>query len=190
MSNQNRSKRKSKRDPNFAREAKKYDNPIPSREFIMESINEKGCPISFAEIASVLAIKDEDQLIALDRRLGAMLRDGQLIKNRKKGFCVIDKEELIVGRVTGHADGFGFLIPEEGGDDLFLTHREMRKLMHGDRAVVRVAGIDNRGRREGTIVEVLERAHEKIVGRLAIEGGVGFVRPDNKRMTQEIIGAG
>ncbi|OOZ13584.1 ribonuclease R [Solemya velum gill symbiont] len=187
MSNQNRSKRKSKRDPNFAREAKKYDNPIPSREFIMESINEKGCPISFAEIASVLAIKDEDQLIALDRRLGAMLRDGQLIKNRKKVFCVIDKEELIVGRVTGHADGFGFLIPEEGGDDLFLTHREMRKLMHGDRAVVRVAGIDNRGRREGTIVEVLERAHEKIVGRLAIEGGVGFVRPDNKRMTQEII---
>ncbi len=187
MSNQNRSKRKSRRDPNFAREAKKYDNPIPSREFIMESINEQGCPISFAEIASVLGIKDEDQLIALDRRLGAMLRDGQLIKNRKKGFCVIDKEELIVGRVTGHADGFGFLIPEEGGDDLFLTHREMRKLMHGDRAVVRVAGIDNRGRREGTIVEVLERAHEKIVGRLAIEGGVGFVRPDNKRMTQEII---
>jgi ribonuclease R len=187
LSNQNRSKRKSRRDPNFAREAKKYDNPIPSREFIMESINEQGCPISFAEIASVLGIKDEDQLIALDRRLGAMLRDGQLIKNRKKGFCVIDKEELIVGRVTGHADGFGFLIPEEGGDDLFLTHREMRKLMHGDRAVVRVAGIDNRGRREGTIVEVLERAHEKIVGRLAIEGGVGFVRPDNKRMTQEII---
>ncbi len=187
MSNQNRSKRKSRRDPNFAREAKKYDNPIPSREFIMESINEQGCPISFAEIASALGIKDEDQLIALDRRLGAMLRDGQLIKNRKKGFCVIDKEELIVGRVTGHADGFGFLIPEEGGDDLFLTHREMRKLMHGDRAVVRVAGIDNRGRREGTIVEVLERAHEKIVGRLAIEGGVGFVRPDNKRMTQEII---
>ncbi len=187
MTQKTKSKQGKKRDPHQAREAQRYDNPIPSREFIMELLAEQGLPLSFKEISAHLQLVEEDQLIALDRRLGAMLRDGQLLKNRKNGFCLINKQDLIAGRVTGHPDGFGFLIPDEGGDDLFLTPREMRKVMHGDRAVARIAGIDHRGRREGAIVEVLERRHTSVVGRLKIEGGIGFVDPDNKRMTHEII---
>jgi ribonuclease R len=178
--------RRPRKDPNLAREAKKYDNPIPSREFIMQTLNEEGCPLSFNKLVFHLQITEE-QSEALDFRLRAMVRDGQVILNRKGGYCVINKTDLIVGRVIGHKDGFGFLTPEEGGDDLFLLPREMRQVLHGDRVVVRVSGVDNRGRHEGAIVEVLERAHSRIVGRIHLESEVGFVRADNKRITHEII---
>ncbi len=152
----------------------------------MQTLNEEGCPLSFNKLVFHLQIT-EQQSEALDYRLRAMVRDGQVIRNRKGGFCVINKTDLIVGRVIGHKDGFGFLTPEEGGDDLFLLPREMRQVLHGDRVVVRVSGVDNRGRREGAIVEVLERAHSRIVGRIHLESEVGFVRADNKRITHEII---
>jgi len=181
-----RRKSRTPKDPYHAREAKKYDNPIPSREFIMETVQREGCPLSTSEIASHLEL-DDQQAESLEFRLKAMVRDGQLIRNRRGGYCLVDSKELIAGRVQGHKDGFGFLIPDEGGEDLFLLPREMRQVMHGDRIVVRVSGVDHKGRREGTIVEVLERAHERIVGKLHIEGEVGFVEADNRRITHEII---
>jgi len=116
-----------------------------------------------------------------------MERDGQLVCNRRGGYCVVNQTNLVAGRVIGHPDGFGFLKPDDGADDLFLSPREMRALMHGDRAVVRVTGVDHRGRREGAMVEVLERANRNVVGRLYMEGGVGFVVPDNKRLAKEIV---
>jgi len=181
-----RRKTRSPKDPYHEREARKYDNPIPSREFIMETVQQVGCPLSTSEIASKLEL-DEQQAESLEFRLKAMVRDGQLIRNRRGGYCLVDSKELIAGRVQGHKDGFGFLIPDEGGEDLFLLPREMRQVMHGDRVVVRVSGVDHKGRSEGTIVEVLERAHERIVGKLHIEGEVGFVEADNRRITHEII---
>ena len=84
-------------------------------------------------------------------------------------------------------DGFGFLVPDDGGSDLFLSAREMEKVMHGDRAIARVAGTDQRGRPEGKIVEVLERANSKLVGRIYNEHGVWFVEPENKRISQRIL---
>ena len=181
-----RRKSRASSDPYHEREARKYDNPIPSREFIMETVQREGCPLSTSEIASHLEL-DGQQAESLEFRLKAMVRDGQLIRNRRGGYCLVDSKELIAGRVQGHKDGFGFLIPDDGGEDLFLLPREMRQVLHGDRVVVRVSGVDHKGRREGTIVEVLERAHERIVGKLHIEGEVGFVEADNRRITHEII---
>ena len=174
-------------DPHADREAEKYQNPIPSREFIMEVLDKAGRPLGREQLAKVLNLKDPDQREALRRRLRAMERDGQLIFNRRKEYCLVSKMDLIRGRVIGHPDGFGFLQPEEGGDDLFIPAREMRALMHGDRVVASVSGVDRRGRREAVIVEILERAHESVVGRLLIEGGVACLVPDNKRLTQEIL---
>ncbi len=175
------------KDPNFAREAQKYENPIPSREFIMEAIDELGCPLSFDELAEALGLLEEDQLEALSRRLRAMIRDGQLIRNRRGGYCRVNHADMIPGRVIGHPDGFGFLKPDDGGDDLFLVPREMRKVWHGDRVVAQVSGTDRRGRKEGVVIEVLERAFSRLVGRLHIEKGVAFVLPDNKRIPQQIL---
>lgn len=175
------------RDPHHAREARKYANPIPSREFILEVLAGEVAPLKFDRIAERLELSDPEQLDALSRRLSAMERDGQLVCNRRGGYCVVNQTNLVAGRVIGHPDGFGFLKPDDGADDLFLSPREMRALMHGDRAVVRVTGLDHRGRREGAMVEVLERANRNVVGRLYMEGGVGFVVPDNKRLAKEIV---
>ncbi|NCA71514.1 MAG: ribonuclease R [Sphingobacteriia bacterium] len=174
-------------DPHRGREAKKYANPIPSREFILETLHALGAPIGFADLAAELDLADEPDLIALERRLGAMVRDGQLVRNRNDAFCLVNSRDLIAGRVIGHADGFGFVRPDEGGDDLYLYPKEMRSLFHGDRVVVRVAGRDRRGRLEGAVVEILERNTRSVVGRLYKESGVGFVMPDNKRLSHDII---
>lgn len=173
-------------DPHHARESRKYQNPIPSREFIMDLLEKHGAPIWRNELAEILDLKSEDGIEALRRRMNAMERDGQLVRNRRGAFCLVNKSDLIAGRIIAHPDGFGFLKPDKGGDDLFLTPRQMRTVLHGDRAVVRVVGVDRRGRTEGALVEVLERANHKIVGRLHIESGLGFVQPDNKRLHQEI----
>ncbi len=180
------SKDSRKQDPHHARESRKYQNPIPSREYIMELLEQHGAPMWRNELAELLGLSSEEDVEALRRRMNAMERDGQLVRNRRGAFCLVNKSDLIAGRIIAHPDGFGFLKPDRGGDDLFLTPRQMRSLLHGDRAVVRVVGVDQRGRIEGALVEVLERANHTVVGRLHIEMGLGFVQPDNKRLHQEI----
>ncbi len=174
-------------DPHRQREAKKYDNPIPSREFILETLTEHAAPAPFDEVASLLGLSSDDDRVALERRLGAMVRDGQLLRNRREAFCLVNKRDLVAGRVIGHPDGFGFVKPDDGGDDLYLYPKEMRALFHGDRIVARVTGKDRRGRLEGAVVEILERSTTSVVGRLYSESGVGFVVPDNKRLTHDVI---
>ncbi|MCK9619475.1 MAG: ribonuclease R [Methylobacter sp.] len=178
---------KSTNDPYAQREAEKYENPIPSRELILQLIEHAGKPLRREEIAEAFSLEDEDQLEALRRRLRAMERDGQLLFNRGKKYCLVNNEDLIAGRVIGHADGFGFLKPDDGSDDLFLSPREMNPLLHNDRALVRIAGIDKKGRREGAVVEVLQRNTHQIVGRLYKENGFTYVVPDNKNIAQTVL---
>ena len=186
-----RPKKKSppKKDPFAKREARKYKSPIPSREFIMQQLAEVGKPMTLPKIAQRLNLTKKDELNALSRRLKAMERDGQLIRNRRKGYGVAKKMDLVRGRVIGHPDGYGFLVPDEGGGDLFVSHKEMRQLMHGDRVLFNIIGIDNKGRREGALVEVLEHCTEEIVGRFCHKRGqnVAFIKPDNRRLTHNIL---
>lgn len=176
-------------DPHAEREAQKYDSPIPSREFIIGELKEAGKPLSFNALAGQLGLHEDTQQIALQRRLNAMERDGQVIRNRRDGYCLPDKLDLVRGRVSAHADGFGFLIPEEGGNDVFLSARQMRTLLHGDKALVRIMGMDRRGRPEGAVVEVIERNNQSVVGRYYEESGIGFVTPDNARLQDVLIPA-
>ena len=177
----------STKDPYAQREAEKYENPIPSRELILQLIEHAGKPLRREEIAEAFSLESEDQLEALRRRLRAMERDGQLLFNRGKKYCPVNNEDLIAGRIIGHADGFGFLKPDDGSDDLFLSPREMNPLLHNDRALVRVAGIDKKGRREGAVVEILQRNTHQVVGRLYKEDGFTYVVPDNKNISQTIL---
>jgi ribonuclease R len=173
-------------DPHLERERERYENPLPSREFIMEVLQQHGAPLLADELAQLLGIVPEETDL-FSRRLRAMERDGELMQNRKGDLCVVDKLDLIKGRIIGHPDGFGFMHPEDESEDLFLSPREMQKVMHGDRVMGREIGADRRGRREGKIVEVLERANTHIVGRLIIEHGIMLVAPENKRITQDIL---
>jgi ribonuclease R len=176
-----------KQDPYLKREAEKYEQPIASREHILQLLGHTGKPLRRAEIADAFSLASEDQLEALRRRLRAMERDGQLLFNRAQQYCVVNNKDLIVGRVIGHADGFGFIKPDDGSDDLFLTPREMNPLLHNDRAMVRVVGIDKKGRREGAVVEILERNTHRIVGRLYKEDSFTYVVPDLKNIAQTVL---
>ncbi|MBN2647168.1 MAG: ribonuclease R, partial [Thiotrichales bacterium] len=176
-------------DPHAEREAEKYDNPIPSREFILQMLEDVGRPLRQFEIAKELSVDeaDEERYEALARRLKAMIRDGQLVRNRRGAFGLLKKMDLVKGRVLGHPDGFGFVVPDEGGKDLFLSEKEMHKVMHGDRVIASVAGEDRRGRQEGIIVEVSEHATKQLLGRLAFDGNLAWVRPNNNRIAQDIF---
>ena len=175
-----------RRDPHASREATRYEQPIASRELILEVITEADRPVNRTDVEALLDIHDETGVEALRRRLNAMLRDGQLVRNRRNCYALADQFDLVQGRVIGHQDGFGFLVTDDEGDDVFLSARQMRALFHGDRVMVRITGLDRRGRREGDVVEVLKRNTHTVVGRFYSENGVNFVTPDNKRLPNDI----
>ena len=163
-----------------------YNVTIPERADILAFLQAEGTPHDLKHIAEALGVKTSAERAALSKRLKAMVRDGQIIRNRKQGYGLLDKMDLIAGRVIGHADGYGFLRPDDEGDDVYLSGREMRGLLHGDRAAVRVTGHDTRERRKGALVEVLDRANDTVVGRYFAENNIGFVIPDNRRIHQDI----
>ncbi len=185
-----RNKLAHRNDPHAAREAERYARPVPSREFILEYLGSCDGPRTLEAIAKALGVRDDDRRIALGRRLNAMEREAQVIRNRRDAYGVPAKMDLLTGRVIGHPDGFGFLARDEGGDDVFLSARQMKSLLHGDRAVVRITGLDKRGRAEGALVEVVERANREVVGRFFQDAGIGRVVPDNKRLHQDVLIAG
>ena len=173
-------------DPFLERERAQYEHPLPSREYILQLLENQGVPVAEEELCNLLLIQ-ENELELFSRRLRAMERDGQIMRNRRRAICVMDKLGLIKGKVQGHPDGFGFLIPEDGSSDLMLSAKEMHKVLHGDTVVARETGMDRRGRREASIVEVLEHATQRLVGRLFEEHGIQFVVAENRRISQDIL---
>lgn len=174
-------------DPHAAREAQRYENPIASREAILDLLAQQGKSLDVDAIAAALNIRDDVAREALDKRLNAMLRDGQLLQNRRGDFAPARKLDLIAGSVLANAEGYGFLRPDEGGEDLYLSPAQMRQVLHGDRVLASVVGVDRRGRRQGAIREVLERRASRLVGRIVEEHGITVVAPDDKRLHQDIL---
>ncbi len=174
------------RDPEANAEAKKHKNPVPSRTYLLEFLEERGVPVPLDDLVEALELNPRERT-ALSRRLGAMVRDGQVLPNRRAEYCLVDRIALVTGVVSAHRDGFGFVVPDQGGaEDVFLSPRYMRELMHGDRVAVRVSGQDRRGRPEGSLVEVLARNTTTVVGRYVRERRVGFVVPEDPRITHKI----
>jgi ribonuclease R len=165
----------------------RIDAQAPGREEILAFMEAHGEPLTRRELAAALDVHGSGRLEILRRRLRAMVNDGQLIRNRRGAFGLAAKMDLVAGRVSAHRDGFGFMIPDGGGDDLYLAPRQMRAVLHGDRVLASVVGVDQRGRREGVIREILERAHEVVVGHFVEESGIALVVPDNPKITQDIL---
>ena len=157
-----------------------------SREEILAALTAAGVPIGPAELARRLGITDETTH-AFDAQLADLEQAGFVMRNRKGELCIASKLDLVSGTVHGHPDGFGFVVPDTGHDDLFIAPREMRKALHGDRVTVKRIGYDRRGRPEGAIVDVLARANHEVVGRLHEERGIWFVEAENRRINQDLL---
>jgi ribonuclease R len=166
-----------------------YSYTIPSREEILGILRTATEPQDVQSLAAALNVK-EDELEGLTRRLNAMERDGQIKPNRHGDYQLAHQPSFIEGRVSGHREGYGFLIPDDGSADIFLPEKEMQKVLHGDRVQIRIIGTDRRGRPEGTIVEVVERANTHVIGRLLNENGAWVVAPEDKRIGQDILLSG
>ncbi|MEH6543138.1 MAG: ribonuclease R [Porticoccaceae bacterium] len=176
-----------KRDPHADREAARYEQPITSREYILSLLSKSVGPMTQEELCREFGMDDTDQIEALRRRLQAMVRDGQIVRNRSGGFGALDKMNVIKGRVNGHPEGFGFVITGSGEADIFLSSRQMRRVLSGDEVLVRIEGFDRKGRPEGSIVEVVDHRTQQLVGRYFTEGGIHFVRPDNPSISQDVL---
>ena len=179
--------KKTHQDPQAELEAKRYDNPIVSRQFILQVLEEAGEPVSFETIAKKSNIEESESKRALHKRLNAMERDGQLICNRKGKYCLVDSTDLVRGKVLAHRDGYGYLALEQGGDDWYLSPREMHSVFHGDKVLARVKKIDRKGRTEGAIVEILDGSTHHVVGRLFEESGLVFVSSEDPRILHDLI---
>ena len=159
----------------------------PDRKAIISLLEDHGKPLQRRDIVERLAVESADSREILRRRLIAMIRDGQLVKNRRNAYGLPAKMDLVAGRISAHKDGYGFVMPDDGESDLYLSPRQMRSVLHGDRVLASVVGVDARGRREGAVTEILERAHERIVGRFVEESGIALLVPDDPRINQDVL---
>ena len=166
-------------DPHQKRESEKYDNPIPSREYILEFIKEK--PLNKFDLYDLLKV-DGKQKKPLTHRLKAMVRDQQLSCDREGVFSIFSgKSGIMIGTVIANPKGFGFIKLEEGGKDLRLSSKEMQLVFHGDKVKARL--LNQRG--DAQIVKVIESI-KTVVGRLHLDQDDAYVVVDDKRIRNKI----
>jgi len=177
----------SKRKKSTSGRGATYKHPIPKRSAILKFLRDAGQPLKAEALMKGFDLKGQRMRTLLMDNLSKMVRAGQIIENRRSEFCLLEKLELITGTVSGHQDGFGFLRRDDGGEDMYLSAREMRAIFHGDRVAVRTAGKDRRGRDEARLVEVLERGTREVAGQFIRERGIGVVIPDNPKVAHRIL---
>lgn len=166
-------------DPHQKRESEKYDNPIPSREYILEFIKDK--PLNKYDLYDLLKV-DGKQKKPLTHRLKAMVRDQQLSCDRDGVFSIFSsKSGILIGTIVANPKGFGFIVLDEGGKDLRLNSRQMQLVFHGDRVEARL--LNQRG--DAKIVKVIESI-KSVVGRLHLSEDGAYVVVDDKRIRNRI----
>ena len=166
----------------------RYRHPIPLRSEIVKAMEAAGRPLTLVSLAAHLRLKGSRNEAALGRRLKAMVRDGQLIRNRAREYCLAHHLDLVIGRVRARKDGYGFLTPDSGGEDVFLSSREMGRLWDGDRVAARIS-VTHRGS-EGRVVEILQRAVSEVAGRLVSDRGFDWVEVEGRERTRVLIPRG
>jgi ribonuclease R len=177
-----------KSDQRKSAKKKPYKHPIPGPNKLIDFLNKAGKPLKLEEILKEFKLRGQRMRGLLTDRLDAMVRAGQILKNRRGEFCLTAKLDLVTGTVSGHRDGFGFVLRDDGDpDDVYLSAREMRPLFDGDRVAIRIIGLDRRGRAEGELVDILERGTREIAGQFIRERGIGLVVPDNSRISHRIL---
>jgi ribonuclease R len=142
-------------------------------------------PMKLKELIRFMGIKREERP-AFGEALEYLIERGDVIKTREMSYALPGKINIVTGRLSCHRDGYGFVSPEEGGDDVFIPARFLRENMHGDKVAVRIEGDVSSGKREGRIIRTLERGYTKIVGRFELSRNFAYVIPGEQRITHDI----
>jgi ribonuclease R len=152
---------------------------------LLHALRKAGRPLRLDELQSMLGPTAASQLEDVAARL---VRRGDVVQNRRGQYCLREQlPGLVVGTVSAHRNGDGWLMPDDASAAVYLPSQQLREVMHGDRVAVRVEGPGFRGRPQGSIVEVLERRTREVVGRLHVEAGVAYVVADNPRISQRVL---
>jgi ribonuclease R len=154
---------------------------------ICDALRDAGLPLTFDALAERMQSVGSAAVGRLNQTLDQMVQAGEILQNRRAEYCLRERLPLIVGKVSAHRDGHGMVLPDDRSAPVFLPHRQMLEVIHGDRVAVRISGKDHKGRPEGSIVKVLERGTEQIVGRLYDEEGICFLVPDNPRIGHRVL---
>lgn len=154
---------------------------------VLQILRKAGHPMNFEQLVAVAPLQGKDARSRLLAQVAALEQSGEVVRNRREEYCLRERIGLVVGTVNGHRDGHGFVMPDDRSAPVFLTHRQMQQVMHGDRVSARITGHDRRGRPEGSVVDVLQRSNLEVVGRLYEESRVYFVVPDNPRISHRIL---
>lgn len=154
---------------------------------ILDRLEEAGRPMTRKELSDGFGLDHAESDRVVKPLLQELIRQGKVVRNRRAAYGLARNMDLVRGRISAHPDGYGFVVPDEDGDDLFIAPKQMRQVFHGDRVLAAVSNVDRRGRKEGQIVEVIERAHRQIVGRFVAEGGVATVVPDDPKLTHDVL---
>ncbi|MFI8034181.1 ribonuclease R [Acinetobacter sp. ABJ_C3_5] len=171
-------------DPEAKAEAQRYDNPIPSRTLILTTLEQLKAAQSHAELVDHFNIPDQKSIDALNHRLSAMVRDGQLMKD---GFKYQPATDLPSHEATVYINSKGLGTANIAGqDDVLLPERELRLVFNGDRVKVRQTSVDRKGKAWGFITEVVQRRVKQIIGKVAEHEGEYFIQPGNPNQHQPI----
>ncbi|HUL23159.1 MAG TPA: ribonuclease R [Thermodesulfobacteriota bacterium] len=156
----------------------------PSR--ILRLMTEEDRPLLVREILRRLGL-DRGQRHQAREVLRDLANEGKVVRIRGNRYGLPSKMNLIVGRVKAHPEGYGFVIPEaEGEEDIFISPRNLKEAMHGDRVVARIESIRKKGK-EGSVIRILERKTHKVVGKFMRAKNYSYVLPEDERMLQEVF---
>ncbi|WP_425457424.1 ribonuclease R [Bacillus marasmi] len=145
-------------------------------------------PLTVQELEQAFGIEDSSSFKEFVKALVVMEEKGMVVRTRSNRYGLPEKMNLVRGKLTGHAKGFAFVIPDEPGmDDIFIPPNETNNAMHGDIVLVRVANATSGQRREGTVVRIIERGIQQIVGTYTESKHFGFVIPDDKKFASDIF---
>lgn len=183
------SKKTSKSDPHAAREAAKYERPIPSREFIADHIKRRGQPATYAELLTELKLDDEEMQEALYRRIKAMIRDEQLERLRGGYFWPAGKRILVEGKVViekGRPPKT-WVIPKDSSSRILLSLDDAHAVYTGNRVIVSTIDVKGEQPREGRLAEIIEQQRIVVTGRFVQEAGFCHVIPHGKEVVQNIL---
>ncbi|WP_254433859.1 ribonuclease R [Acinetobacter sp. Marseille-Q1618] len=172
-------------DPEAKAEAERYDNPIPSRTLILETIEQKQEPQSHADLVDFFAIADQKSIDALSHRLSAMVRDGQLMKDGFKYQFMAD-QPILDATVYINSKGLGVANIDGKKEEFLLPERELRQVFHGDRVKVQQTSVDRKGKAWGYITEVTQRRVKQLIGKVAEFEDEYFIQPANPNAHQPI----